>query len=174
MGGLTALPFVLERKVIILEHVDNRIRERALARFAARARRAIGVPGELSIRITSSDEMRELNRRFRKKSKPTDILSFPSGESKLAGDIAISMDIAAANAAELGHSLETELKILILHGLLHLAGYDHETDQGEMRSRESKLRRQLSLPVGLIERAHDTRPSPRKPAAPAVRRERRR
>ena len=85
--------------------------------------------GDVSIRITSSREMRELNRRFRKKNKPTDVLSFPSNLPKWAGDIAISAEIAASNAAELGHSTETELKILILHGLLHLAGYDHETDR---------------------------------------------
>ena len=71
---------------------------------------------------------------------------------KWAGDIAISGEIAASNAGELGHSIETELKILILHGLLHLAGHDHETDDGEMQTREAKLRQQLKLPVGLIER----------------------
>ncbi len=103
----------------------------------------MGVRGELSVRITSDAEMRELNRRFRRKNKPTDVLSFPSDMPKLAGDIAISADIAAANAEQLGHSLETELKILILHGLLHLAGYDHETDDGEMRKQEDKLRLQL-------------------------------
>ena len=76
---------------------------------------------------------------------------------KLAGDIAISADIAAANAAEIGHSPETELKILILHGLLHLAGYDHETDNGDMQARETELRQQLGLPSGLIERTHSKR-----------------
>jgi probable rRNA maturation factor len=74
------------------------------------------------------------------------------------GELAISAEIAAANAAALGHSTETELRILILHGLLHLAGYDHETDKGEMRARELKLRMQLKLPVGLIERAHAIAP----------------
>jgi probable rRNA maturation factor len=142
--------------VIILEHADEEIRERALALFAGKARRAVRLRGEVNIRITSSREMRELNRRFRKQNKPTDVLSFPSGLPKWAGDIAISGEIAAANADQLGHSTETELKVLILHGLLHLAGYDHETDSGEMRAREAKLRRQLKLPVGLIERAHAT------------------
>lgn len=116
--------------------------------------------------------MLELNRRFRKQSKPTDVLSFPSAEPGLAGDIAISADIAAANAAELGHSVETELKVLMLHGMLHLAGYDHEIDDGEMQARESKLRTRLKLPVGLIERAHNDRR--RKSAVSAVRRGRRR
>jgi probable rRNA maturation factor len=138
--------------VIILEHADEDIRERALALFAGKARRAVRLRGDVSIRITSSHEMRELNRRFRRKNKPTDVLSFPSNLPKWAGDIAISAQIAASNAAQLGHSTETELRILILHGLLHLAGYDHETDGGEMQAREAKLRRQLKLPVGLIER----------------------
>ena len=83
---------------------------------------------------------------------------------KMAGDIAISADIAAANAADIGHSTETELRILILHGLLHLAGYDHETDDGEMNARETKLRQQLGLPTGLIERTNSNgRPRAGKP-----------
>jgi probable rRNA maturation factor len=170
--GSTALPFVLETKVIILEHEDEGIRARSLVLFASKARRAVGLRGEVNVRVTSSREMRELNRRFRKKSTPTDVLSFPADLPELAGDIAISGEIAAANAVELGHSIETELKILILHGLLHLAGFDHEADEGEMRARENKLRLQLKLPVGLIER---TQPLPlprRKAGKPAVARRR--
>ena len=97
--------------------------------------------------------MQALNRRFRRKNKPTDVLSFPSAVPGVAGDIAISLEIAADNAAQLGHSLETEVKILIVHGLLHLAGYDHESDSGEMAAKEAEIRRKLGLPVGLIERA---------------------
>lgn len=140
--------------MIILEHEESGIRERALALFTTKATRAVGVRGELSVRITSNSEMRELNRRFRHKNVPTDVLSFPSGLPKLAGDIAISVEIAAVNANTLGHSLETELKVLILHGLLHLAGYDHEADKGEMRAKENTLRKRLNLPTGLIERAN--------------------
>jgi probable rRNA maturation factor len=142
-------------KVVILEHDEEGIRERSLTLFATKARRAMKLRGEVNIRVTSSREMRELNRRFRKKNTPTDVLSFPSSIPQLAGDIAISAEIAAANAAGLGHSTETELKVLIVHGLLHLAGYDHETDDGEMGTREAKLREALKLPVGLIERAHN-------------------
>ncbi len=98
--------------------------------------------------------MRDLNRRFRRLNKPTDVLSFPSASLEVAGDIAVSADIAARNAAQLGHSADTELKILILHGLLHLAGYDHENDNGRMQARERKLRQQFNLPLGLIERTH--------------------
>jgi probable rRNA maturation factor len=152
--GFRALPFVLETEVIILEHEIEGTSARALSLFAAKAQRAVGLRGEVNIRIASNRELQELNRRFRKKNMPTDVLSFPSCTPKLAGDIAISADIAAANAGVLGHSTQTELKVLVLHGLLHLAGYDHETDDGEMRTRETTLRRRLGLPVGLIERAH--------------------
>jgi len=154
VGGLFALPFLLETKVVILEHDEEGVRERSLTLFAARARRAIKLRGEVHIRITSSGEMRELNRRFRRKNAPTDVLSFPSNVPNLACDIAISAEIAAANAAALGHSTETELKVLILHGLLHLAGYDHEADDGQMQFLEARLRRQFMLPVAIIERAH--------------------
>jgi len=150
--GLQALPFVLETKVIVLEHKPRAISVRALSLFAARARRALGLTGEVNVRVTSNRELQKLNRRFRRKDKPTDVLSFPSAVPGLAGDIAISVEIAAANAADLDHSTDTEVKILILHGLLHLAGYDHETDDGNMQAWETELRRQLGLPYGLIER----------------------
>ncbi len=112
-----------------------------------------------------------MNRQYRGKDEATDILTFElrSPQANTAGDLAISAEIAAANAAELGHSTETELKILILHGLLHLAGYDHETDGGEMQAREVELRQQLKLPVGLIERAHGAAAALRKSREPAKR-----
>ena len=130
--------------------------EGSLSRFATRVQRALHLPGEINISITSNGEMRRLNRRFRKKNKPTDVLTFPSQMNGITGDIAISLEIAAENAASLGHSLEQEIKILILHGMLHLAGYDHEIDDGEMHARETALRQKLKLPVGLIERVHGT------------------
>jgi probable rRNA maturation factor len=132
---------------------SDRISQRELSQFTAEARRAIGLDGDLSVRITFSRELQELNRRFRRKNKPTDVLSFPAITGG-GGDIAIAREIAATNAAVLGHSLTTELKILILHGLLHLAGFDHESDNGEMTSRESELRQELGLPLGLIERTN--------------------
>jgi len=110
------------------------------------------MPVDVCVLITSNAEVQELNRRHRRKDKPTDVLSFPSDRPELPGNIAISAEIAAANAVERGHSVETELKILILHGLLHLAGYDHENDRGEMEARELALRQEFKLPVGLIER----------------------
>ena len=137
-----------------LEQQSKETSARTLSRFATRAQLALGLSGEVNIYVTSSRKMQDLNRRYRRKNKPTDVLSFPSGVPGVVGDIAISLEIADANAADIGHSLATEVKVLILHGLLHLAGYDHETDNGEMLGREALLRRRLKLPVGLIERAN--------------------
>ena len=102
--------------------------------------------------VTGNREIQKLNKNFRKKDKPTDVISFPSEVDGVAGDIAISVEIAQANARALGHDTGAELKVLILHGMLHLAGFDHETDEGEMARKETRLRKQLGLPVGLIER----------------------
>ena len=135
---------------------SNSTDAQTLSRFATRAQRALALQGDVNICVTSNREMKALNRRFRHKNKATDVLSFPSQVPGVAGDIAISLEIAAANAAELGHELATEVKILILHGLLHLAGFDHEIDDGEMRTREASLRQEMGLPVGLIERSQPT------------------
>ena len=140
--------------MLLLVHELPDVRERALALFAGKAQRAVGLRGDVVIFVTCSEEMQKLNREYRGKDEPTDVLTFPSLSPRVLGDIAISVEIAAANAAELGHSTEAEVKVLILHGLLHLAGYDHETDDGEMQTRETTLRRKLGLPVGLIERTH--------------------
>jgi probable rRNA maturation factor len=122
-----------------------------LQRFARRAQTLARVKGEVDILIASNKRLRELNRRFRRKNKPTDVLSFPRPSG---GDIAISAQIAAENAQRYGHNLATELKILVLHGMLHLAGYDHESDNGRMARVESRLRSQLKLPASLIDRTH--------------------
>jgi probable rRNA maturation factor len=127
-----------------------------LSRFATRVQRTLGIRGDVNICITSNREMQSLNRRFRKKNKPTDVLTFPSVMPHAGGDIAISLEIAAANAEQLQHSLDTEVKILILHGMLHLAGYDHEVDDGEMQTQEAELRKRLNLPVGLLQRTHES------------------
>ncbi len=138
-----------------IERSSKQINQRELSLFTGKGRRAVGLGGEVSVRITFSSELQQLNRRFRRKNEPTDVLSFPSLAGP-GGDIAIAREIAALNARTLGHSLNTELKILILHGLLHLAGYDHESDNGEMTKRESQLRRELGLPFGLIERTESS------------------
>lgn len=124
--------------------------------------RALGIKGDVNICITSNREIQSLNWRFRRKNRPTDVLTFPSAVPNVAGDIAISLEIAAANADQLGHSMDTEVKILILHGMLHLAGYDHEIDDGEMEAKEAALRMQLKLPVGLIQRSQESAGGTRK------------
>jgi probable rRNA maturation factor len=120
--------------------------------FARRAQRLAGVRGEVDIVITSNRRLRELNRRFRRKDRATDVLSF-SRPDEGGGDIAISAEIAAENANRYGHPVGDEVKVLILHGMLHLAGYDHERDNGEMAANENALRARLGLPTALIERS---------------------
>jgi len=116
--------------------------------FAAKALAAIG-NGESSatIAFVSDKRIRELNRQFRSVDKATDVLSFPDdGPDKLnLGDIAISTETAARQAKDNGLSFDNEVAQLILHGLLHLSGYDHETDNGEMNRLELKLRRHLKI-----------------------------
>jgi probable rRNA maturation factor len=127
----------------------------ALTRFLNRARLAAGLRGAVDVLLTSDETLRQLNKNFRGKDKSTDVLSFPAPTkfaTKHAGDLAISLETANRQAAAYGHSLVEETKILILHGLLHLAGEDHETDNGEMATREATLRRELRLPNTLIER----------------------
>jgi probable rRNA maturation factor len=120
-----------------------------LQRFARRAQTLARVKGEVDILISSNKRLRDLNRRFRRKDKATDVLSFPRPSG---GDIAISAQIALENAQRYGHTLASELKILVLHGMLHLAGYDHESDNGRMAGAENRLRSQLKLPASLIDR----------------------
>jgi probable rRNA maturation factor len=139
--------------LVILRKRVSGLSEAVLSRFVARASRAARLQGTVNVLVTTSQELRALNRRFRKKDKTTDVLSFPPMfDQGFAGDIAISADIAARNAKHLGHSAAEEVKILVLHGALHLAGYDHESDKGEMARVERRLRKTLSLPLGLIER----------------------
>jgi probable rRNA maturation factor len=131
------------------------VSSQGLSRFAVRARRELKLSGVVGILVTSSREMRRLNLRFRQKDKPTDVLSFPPVNefaAQTGGDLALSAQIAATNARRLGHTTSDEIKILILHGLLHLAGYDHEHDNGQMARKEQQLRKTLGLPEGLIER----------------------
>jgi probable rRNA maturation factor len=128
---------------------------RTLARFLREAQAAVRLRGQVIVLLTTDLAIRRLNRQFRGKNKATDVLSFPAhapGPMKIAGDLAISVNTARRQADVRGHALATEIKVLMLHGLLHLAGYDHETDSGEMARREQKLRAKLRLPQGLIER----------------------
>jgi probable rRNA maturation factor len=140
--------------VIVKRRVPGLSRS-GLAAFVTEACRIIRLPGTVTLLITDNREMRSLNSRFRGKDYATDVLSFPAASftGNTAGDIAINTDIATRNARDLGHSVSKEIKILALHGLLHLAAYDHESDGGEMARRELQLRQHMALPTGLIERA---------------------
>jgi probable rRNA maturation factor len=145
----------------LLFHTSRKMRRTELRSFLDEVVRRIARGRSIACLVTGDAEVRRLNRRFRGKNSSTDVLSFPSsGKAALtgkkngfAGDLAISVDRARRQAAEQGHSLEDELRILILHGALHLTGLDHENDAGRMARSEARWRRRLGLPVGLIERA---------------------
>ncbi len=124
-----------------------------IEKFAQLTREQVARGREFHCLITSDSELKALNLRFRGKDTTTDVLSFPSGEKNPLGDIAISLGRARAQARERGHSIETEVCILLLHGVLHLTGMDHETDRGQMARAELRWQRTLGLPAGLIERS---------------------
>jgi probable rRNA maturation factor len=153
--------------LVILRHKVAGLSSAALERFVLSARKVVRLKGQVDVLVTNNAEMRALNRRFRKKNKPTDVLSFPSATSAKIprtpeGELAISAEIAAQNAARLGHSTAQEVRILALHGILHLAGFDHESDNGEMARKELQLRQKLRLPSGLIERTSMQRTATKK------------
>jgi probable rRNA maturation factor len=141
--------------------------KQTLARFLREAQAAVRLRGQVTVLLTSDVVIRRLNRQFLGKNRATDVLSFPAaklpgvskarsevpGNREMAGDLAISVPTAQRQAAAQGHGLSAEIKVLILHGMLHLAGYDHEVDDGKMARRERKLRSELGLPQGLIERS---------------------
>lgn len=130
-------------------------------RFFTRMNREVGLqPGAAFVRFVTDGEMKRLNARFRHKPKITDVLSFPSETrttpnslkrrtmelpGTFLGDIAISPTVARRNAKVFGRSISEEICVLLLHGVLHLLGYDHETDRGQMERVEAKLRRRLGL-----------------------------
>jgi probable rRNA maturation factor len=129
-----------------------------LTRFLRAAQREAGLRGDVHVLLADDATLRRLNRTFRGKNKATDVLSFPAAgaeegnDAGIAGDLAISLETAARQAARFGHSLRDEVRVLLLHGALHLAGFDHEVDGGEMAAREVELRQKLKLPAGLIAR----------------------
>ncbi len=139
---------------VLFRHPSRRVRRGPLREFLVdlAGRAAPGRP--VTCLITTDRELRALNRKFRNRDYATDVLSFP-GELRDGepGEIAVSLDRAAAQAAEQGHSIEEEIRILILHGVLHLTGMDHENDSGEMARAETRWRRRLGLPPALVERA---------------------
>jgi probable rRNA maturation factor len=154
MGGHNTPSLLFAGIVVIMEAKIAEVSPKALERFVGVVRRESRLKGEVNVLLTNDRKMRELNRRFRRKDKTTDVLSFPSLDG---GDIAVSVPMAKQNARALGHEVGDELKILILHGALHLKGHDHERDNGSMARLEQRLRKKLALPGSLTERAEARR-----------------
>jgi probable rRNA maturation factor len=144
--------------MLVDHHRRHKLSLAGLRAFMRQAQEAAGVRGDYSVCLAGDAEIKELNRRYRHCDEVTDVLAFAADEGEPAdgrylGDLVVSVDTARRQAEELGHPVDREVRVLILHGLLHLAGFDHETDQGEMQRIEEKLRSRLGLPVGLITRA---------------------
>jgi probable rRNA maturation factor len=124
--------------------------------FAKRLETEVAGGHKFTCLITGDSEVRRLNHEFRKKDYATDVLSFPSaGLNGFLGEIAISFEQAKRQASEHGHTVGQEIEILMLHGVLHLLGMDHEKDSGQMARAESKWRVTFGLPGGLIERVQE-------------------
>ena len=153
-----------EGSSVTFRRVPPTLRRAPIQRFAGTLQKEVVKNRSFDILITGDAELRRLNRDFRGKDYPTDVLSFPAivGQASacqrpLAGasflnDIAISLARAHTQAREFGHAIEQEIQILMLHGVLHLMGHDHETDSGAMARAEKRWRAKLGLPNGLIER----------------------
>jgi probable rRNA maturation factor len=138
------------------------VRDGGLARWLVSAA-PVRARGDVAIALVSDRRAQALNVQYRRQNRATDVLSFPSGDDSGVsthhlGDIVIATGVARRQAREARHAYATELRVLALHGLLHLLGYDHEApeDNGRMARVESRLRRQAGLAPGLIERTRET------------------
>jgi probable rRNA maturation factor len=161
--------------IVLFRRAPAELNRRNLERFARTLRGEVAKGAGFTCLITGDSELRRLNRGFLGKDYPTDVLSFPvvgqvgpvgqavSPAVGQLGEMAISAARARRQAAAFGHSFEDELCILMLHGLLHLLGMDHETDRGQMKRAESRWRQRLALPQGLVGRALGLRRPPRPP-----------
>jgi probable rRNA maturation factor len=109
--------------------------------------------GQMTVALVTDTRIQQLNRTFRHVDAPTDVLSFPADEPGMLGDVVIARGVARQQARAAGHDITTEIRVLALHGLLHLLGYDHENDGGRMARLEARQRRKGGLREGLIERA---------------------
>jgi probable rRNA maturation factor len=144
-----------EGSTVTFRRVPGDARPRALLLYARKLQREVAKGRPFDCLIAGDAELRRLNARFRGQDRATDVLSFPSGGrggSGGLGDIAISVARARAQGRRWGHSTETEIRVLMLHGVLHLAGMDHETGGGGMARAEKRWRARLGLPGGLLER----------------------
>jgi len=143
-----------EQTTLLFHSATPDLSRRLLHTFAKRLESDVTAGRPFTCLITDDTELRRLNREFRKKDYATDVLSFPTRQSLgFLGDIAISFDLARKQGAEHGHTVRREIEILMLHGVLHLLGMDHENDGGQMARAEKKWRAALGLPRGLIARA---------------------
>ena len=136
---------------LVIEVVGAGTEADAMARWLRRVAPA-RARGHVTVALVPDGRVQELNRHFRGEDKATDVLSFPADEPGLLGDVVIARGVARRQARGAGHDLPTELRVLALHGLLHLLGYDHEHDGGRMARLEARLRRKGGLREGLIER----------------------
>ena len=146
-----------EGSSVAFRRVPASLHRALIQRFARTLQKEVAKGRPFDALITGDTELRRLNRDFRGQDYATDVLSFPSeprpaGSGPFLGDIAISLGRARAQAREFQHSIEHEVQILMLHGVLHLLGHDHETDSGAMARAEKRWRTRLGLPNGLIER----------------------
>src|SRR5262249_31605186 len=139
--------------LVSFRRVPTALRRTPIREFARTLRDAVARGRQFHCVITDDHELRHLNRRFLGHDYPTDVLSFPSDGNIVLGDLPISANRAAEQARSLGHSQLDEIRILMLHGVLHLVGLDHEIDHGRMARAEARWRKKLSLPPGLIARA---------------------
>jgi probable rRNA maturation factor len=139
--------------IILFRRAGNGVPRGELRRFAEQLVSEVASERRFECLLTDDRELRRLNRSFLGHDYPTDVLSFPSGMTGgFLGEIAISVNRAAEQASEFGHSLTEEVKILMLHGVLHLLGMDHETDRGAMGRAEKRWRKRFTLPETLTER----------------------
>lgn len=141
-------PWYFENRQYKVSFDENTVRK-----FLGRLAEDLAEGGGFSVVVSSDRALRDANRRYRNVPRTTDVLSFPDGEDGYWGDLLIAAGRAKRQAAEHGHSVEQEIQVLALHGMLHLRGYNHETDQGQMQVAEERFRRKYGLAPGLIGRS---------------------
>ena len=143
-----------EDRLLIFDRGTASLRSHGLEAFAQTLQHQVASGRRFGCLLARDARLHRLNRTFLQHDYPTDVLSFPSGsKSGFLGEIAISLDRAREQAAEQGHGVGDELKILMLHGVLHLLGMDHEADRGRMARAEARWRKLFDLPTALIERS---------------------
>lgn len=141
-------PWYFENRQYKVSFDENTVRK-----FLGRLAEDLAEGGGFSVVVSSDRALRDANRRYRNVPRTTDVLSFPDGEDGYWGDLLIAAGRAKRQAAAHGHSVEQEIQVLALHGMLHLRGYNHETDQGQMQVAEERFRRKYGLAPGLIGRS---------------------